>query len=98
MTIDWENTITVLTEKWEKLTRGRKPLLVEVATFWLAGKPTRCDVYLSCHQDNREQMKRFGTSQQAQKWLAVQIADMLETEFRRQYALQEQAEMQEVEA
>lgn len=94
---DWESTITDLVEKWERLTRGKKPLIIEVTTFWFAGKPKRHDVYLSCFQENLEETNHFNASQDAFKWLAEQLSDMLEEEFRRQYAAQEKAAIEEAE-
>jgi hypothetical protein len=95
--VNWEDMITVLTEKWERLTRGWKPLFVEVTTYWPAGEPLKHNVYLSCYQYGRQEVKSFNSTEDAQEWLVEQLTDMLEEEFRRQYAEQEQTETKEEE-
>jgi len=34
MQVDFEKAITRLTERWEELTEGEKPIFVEITAYW----------------------------------------------------------------
>lgn len=40
MQVDFEKAITKLTERWEELTGGKKPLFVEIIAYWPNGNST----------------------------------------------------------
>jgi phage terminase large subunit-like protein len=89
MTVNWDKAIDMLVKDWDKLTKGNKPLDATVLACWDSRTTPYYIVRLYCPECNRYGGRQyFDSIEDAQKWLAEQLSDMVEEEFRRQVAEQ----------
>jgi len=78
MQVDFEKAITRLTERWEELTEGEKPIFVEITAYWPRDQYV---AYISCHALEKQQSMMFSSFTEAVKWLVSEITAMIESEF-----------------
>jgi hypothetical protein len=87
MNVNWDKAIDMLVKDWDKLTRGKKSLDIIFTTMYRSGIGKTYDIAL--YRSGRGWLAQgFETAEDAQKWLAGQLSDMIEEEFRRQVAQQ----------
>jgi hypothetical protein len=94
MVMNWDERITILIERWEKLTHGKKDLDIVVRVTYRSRVGNTYEITL--FRDGRGWFtQQFDKIEDAQKWLEAQLLDMLEDEFRRQVAKQAEEEEKE---
>lgn len=94
MTKNWDKIIEMRIKDWDKLTRSKKSLDIIFTTMYRSGIGKTYDIAL--YRSGRGWLAQsFETAEDAQKWLAGQLSDMIEEEFRRQVAQQAAEEEKE---
>jgi hypothetical protein len=84
MTVNWEKVTSMLIKDWDKLTLGKKQLNITIIANWWPKAKFNYHVCVYCPYIGGFGSQYFNSLQDAQKWLAGQLSDMIEEEFRRQ--------------
>jgi len=81
MQANFESTITQLTKRWKEITKGKKPLYVEIMAYWPKGQDGEYRGYIICYANNINHAVTFKNFDEAVEWIASKITAMIENEF-----------------
>lgn len=80
MQFDFESTIMQLTKRWKEITKGKKPLYVEIMAYWPKGQDGEYRGYIICYANSIHQAVTFKNFNEAIEWIVSRLTAMIEEE------------------